>query len=144
MLKPWLKSFKNIFKTNASDKFIKKLQKNHIRLELMSLEERLNLSTVFITYDSTLGVLTLNTETDPNGSDSSYTSFQSTGSEDNILNFIAPNTIPSEFTLFKNDPLKPNAVDPGAFVVNPGSSGSTSVQIITTNLPGFSKIVSRF
>jgi hypothetical protein len=137
MLKPWLKSFKNIFKTNASDKFIKKPQKRRTLLELMSLEERLNLSTVFISYTS--GVLTLNTETDPNGANSSYTASQSTGSEDNILNFIAPNTTPGEFTLFKNNPVNP--VNPGAFVVDPGFLGSTSVQIITTNLPGFSKIV---
>ncbi|MEI6152200.1 MAG: hypothetical protein WCQ10_06700, partial [Chitinophagia bacterium] len=140
MLKPWLKSFKNIFKTNASDKFIKKPQKRRTPLELMSLEERLNLSTVFISYSS--GVLTLNTELEPTdsfGPNSSYTAFQSTGSEDNILNFIAPNTTPSEFTLFKNALINP--VNPGAFVLDPGSLGSTSVQIITTNLPGFSKIV---
>jgi len=142
MLKPWLKSFKNIFQANASDKFLKKTQKRRTSLELVSLEERLNLSTVYIGYTS--GVLTLNTDeglaTDSDSStNSSYTAFQSTGSEDNILNFIAPNATPSEFTLFKNDPVNP--VNPGAFVVDPGTFGSTSVQIITTNLAGFSKIV---
>ena len=46
MLKPWLKSFKNIFKNNGTDKFLKKPQNRRTALELLSLEERLNLSTV--------------------------------------------------------------------------------------------------
>lgn len=131
MLKPWLKSFKNIFKNNGTDKFLKKPQNHRTALELLSLEERLNLSTVFVSYDSTLGVLTLNTEADALGADSSYTAFQSTGIDDNLLNFSA--TPGDSVTFFKS-------VAPLVFVT-PLSSGSQSVQVDTRNLAGFSKIV---
>jgi len=131
MLKPWLKSFKNIFKNNGTDKFLKKPQNRRTALELLSLEERLNLSTVLVSYDSTLGVLTLNSEADALGADSSYTAFQSTGIDDNLLNFSA--TLGDSVTFFKS-------VAPLVFV-NPLSSGSQSVQVDTRNLAGFSKIV---
>jgi|694.fasta_scaffold01104_3 hypothetical protein len=131
MLKPWLKSFKNIFKNNGTDKFLKKPQNHRTALELLSLEERLNLSTVFVSYDSTLGVLTLNSEADAFGADSSYTAFQSTGIDDSLLNFSA--TPGDSVTFFKS-------VAPLVFV-NPLSSGSQSVQVDTRNLAGFSKIV---
>lgn len=131
MLKPWLKSFKNIFKNNGTDKFLKKPQNRRTALELLSLEERINLSTVLVSYDSTLGVLTLNTEADALGADSSYTAFQSTGIDDNLLNFSA--TPGDSVTFFKS-------VAPLVFV-NPLSSGSQSVQVDTRNLAGFSKIV---
>jgi hypothetical protein len=131
MLKPWLKSFKNIFKNNGTEKFRKKPQNHRTALELLSLEERLNLATVFVSYDSTLGVLTLNSEADALGADSSYTAFQSTGSEDNILNFNA--TQGDSVTFFKS-------VAPLVFV-NPLSDNSQSVQIDTRNLERFSKIV---
>ena len=131
MLKPWLKSFKNIFKNNGTDKFLKKPQNHRTALELLSLEERINLSTVLVSYDSTLGVLTLNTEADALGADSSYTAFQSTGIDDNLLNFSA--TPGDSVTFFKS-------VAPLVFV-NPLSSGSQSVQVDTRNLAGFSKIV---
>ncbi len=131
MLNPWLKSFKNMFNTNVSNKLPKKSQKHFTALELLSLEERLNLSTVFVSYDSTLGVLTLNSEADALGADSSYTAFQSTGSEDNLLNFSA--TPGDSVTFFKS-------VAPLVFV-NPLSFGSQSVQVDTRNLAGFSKIV---
>ena len=131
MLNPWLKSFKNMFNTNVSNKLPKKSQKHFTALELLSLEERLNLSTVFVSYDSTLGVLTLNSEADSRGANSSYTAFQSTGSEDNILNFNA--TAGDGVTFFKS-------VAPLVFV-NPLSFGSQSVQVDTRNLAGFSKIV---
>jgi hypothetical protein len=131
MLKPWLKSFKNIFKNNGTDKFLKKPQNRRTALELLSLEERLNLSTVLVSYDSTLGVLTLNTEADALGADSSYSAFQSTGIDDNLLNFSA--TPGDSVTFFKS-------VAPLVFV-NPLSSGSQSVQVDTRNLAGFSKIV---
>ena len=131
MLKPWLKSFKNIFINNGTDKFRKKPQNDRTSLELLSLEERLNLSTVLVSYDSTLGILTLNSEADALGADSSYAAFQSTGLEDNILNFNA--TQGDSVTFFKS-------VAPLVFV-NPLSSGSQSVQVDTRNLAGFSKIV---
>ena len=131
MLNPWLKSFKNMFNTNVSNKFPKKSQKHFTALELLSLEERLNLSTVLVSYDSTLGVLTLNSEADALGADSSYTAFQSTGIDDNLLNFSA--TPGDSVTFFKS-------VAPLVFL-NPLSSGSQSVQVDTRNLAGFSKIV---
>ena len=131
MLKPWLKSFKNIFKTNVTNKFPKKSHNHRTALGLMSLEERLNLSTVFVSYDITSGILTLNSEADPLGTDSSYTAFQSTGIDDSLLNFNA--TPGDNVTFFKS-------VAPLVFV-NPLSSGSQSVQVDTRNLAGFSKIV---
>jgi len=131
MLKPWLKSFKNIFINNGTDKFCKKPKNHRTLLELLSLEERLNLSTVLVSYDSTLGVLTLNSEADALGANSSYTAFQSTGIDDNLLNFSA--TLGDSVTFFKS-------VAPLVFV-NPLSSGSQSVQVDTRNLAGFSKIV---
>jgi len=131
MLKPWLKSFKNIFKNTSTDKFLKKPKNRRTALELLSLEERLNLSTVLVSYDSTLGVLTLNSEADALGADSSYTAIQSTGVDDNLLNFSA--TPGDSVTFFKS-------VAPLVFV-NPLSSGSQSVQVDTRNLAGFSKIV---
>lgn len=131
MLKPWLKSFKNIFKNNGTDKFLKKPQNHRIALELLTLEERLNLSTVFVSYDVTSGILTLDSKNDALGANSSYAAFQSTGSEDNILNFNA--TAGDGVTFFKS-------VAPLVFV-NPLSSGSQSVQVDTRNLAGFSKIV---
>lgn len=131
MLKPWLKSFKNIFKTSGTVNFFKKPQNPRTALELLRLEERLNLSTVLVSYDSTLGVLTLNSEVDALGADSSYTAFQSTGIDDNLLNFNA--TQGDSVTFFKS-------VAPLVFV-NPLSSGSQSVQVDTRNLAGFSKIV---
>ena len=90
MLNPWLKSFRNMFNTNVSNKFSKKSQKHFTTLELLNLEERLNLSTVFVSYDITSGVLTLNSEADSYGANSSYTAFQSTGIDDNILNLNLP------------------------------------------------------
>jgi len=131
MLNPWLKSFKNMFNTNVSNKFPKKSQKHFTALELLSLEERLNLSTVFVSYDVTSGILTLDSKNDALGANSSYAAFQSTGSEDNILNFNA--TAGDGVTFFKS-------VAPLVFV-NPLSSGSQSVQVDTRNLAGFSKIV---
>ena len=131
MLNPWLKSFKNMFNTNVSNKLPKKSQKHFTALELLRLEERLNLSTVLVSYDSTLGVLTLNSEADALGADSSYTAFQSTGIDDNLLNFSA--TPGDSVTFFKS-------VAPLVFV-NPLSFGSQSVQVDTRNLAGFSKIV---
>ena len=131
MLNPWLKSFKNMFNTNVSNKLPKKSQKHFTALELLRLEERLNLSTVLVSYDSTLGVLTLNSEADALGADSSYTAFQSTGIDDNLLNFSA--TPGDSVTFFKS-------VAPLVFL-NPLSSGSQSVQVDTRNLAGFTKIV---
>ena len=131
MLKPWLKSFKNIFKNNGTDKFLKKSQNHRALLELLSLEERLNLSTVFVSYDVTSGILTLDSKNDALGANSSYAAFQSTGSEDNILNFNA--TVGNSETFFQS-------VSPLVFVT-PLSSGSQSVQVDTRNLAGFSKIV---
>ena len=131
MLKPWLKSFKNIFKNNGTDKFLKKSQNHRTLLELLSLEERLNLSTVFVSYDVTSGILTLDSKNDALGANSSYAAYQSTGSEDNILNFNA--TAGDGVTFFKS-------VAPLVFV-NPLSFGSQSVQVDTRNLAGFSKIV---
>ena len=131
MLKPWLKSFENIFKTKNTINCAKKLKKHHKTLELLSLEERLNLSTVFVSYDVTSGILTLNTETDAFGANSSYTAFQSTGAEDSLLNFSS--TSGDTVTFFQS-------VAPLVFV-DPLSSGSQSVQVDTRNLSGFSKIV---
>jgi len=131
MLNPWLKSFRNMFNTNVSNKFPKKSQKHFTALELLNLEERLNLSTVLVSYDITSGVLTLNSEVDSYGANSSYTAFQSTGIDDNILNFNS--TVGDSETFFQS-------VSPLVFV-NPLSSGSQSVQVDTRNLAGFSKIV---
>lgn len=131
MLKPWLKSFKNVFVNNGTDKFCKKPKNHRTSLELLSLEERLNLSTVFVSYDLTSGILTLDSKNDALGANSSYAVFQSTGSEDNILNFNA--TAGDGVTFFQS-------TAPLVFV-NPLSSGSQSVQVDTRNLAGFSKIV---
>lgn len=133
MLKPWLISLKNIFKNKGSNKSFRKPQKHCSNLELLSLEERLNPSTVFVSYDSTSGTLLLDTQSDPLGSNSSYAAFQSTGIDDNLLNFTA--TPGDTVTFFKS-------VAPLVFV-NPLSSGSQSVQVDTRNLAGFSKIVFR-
>ena len=129
MLKPWLISLKNIFKNKGSNKSFRKPQKHRSNLELLSLEERLNPSTVFVSYDATSGILSLNSEED--GGETSYSAFQSTGIDDNLLNFTA--TPGDTVTFFKS-------VAPLVFV-NPLSSGSQSVQVDTRNLAGFSKII---